>query len=257
MTLDVDDSSCSKRCLETSACKSFVSRTISPSCILYEDDATEKILIKATDTYFYQLRRSVPTKYTDGRCPVDFIYNNHLPGENDLGVTYGVNYTQCFYICEAEPTCQSFDYDTGYESCSVSTYNHTQAGLRQLNGDIYTEINRKLWNDFKQSHALEKINSVGCGISIFDSYFFLDEKEINDLTAYSTFSFKPNPYLVLVTEAEVDARSVLDCSRLCMKMWTTKGIYTIFRYAVHIDVIYKALDWNCDNWSQTMFMKLF
>ncbi|XP_036366256.1 uncharacterized protein LOC118766713 isoform X2 [Octopus sinensis] len=216
MTLDVDDSSCSKRCFEISTCKSFVSRAISPSCILYEDDATEKALIQTTNTYFYQLRRSVPTKYTDGRCPVDFIYNSYLASNNDLGVTSDINYRQCFYKCEAEPTCQSFDYNFNTNVCYMSTYNHTNGVLRCIRNDVYIEINRKLWNDLNQPLTLEKINSVGCDISVFDSYYFVDKKEINGQTAYSTFSFKPNPYHNLVTEAQMDARSVLDCSRLCM-----------------------------------------
>ncbi|XP_052830106.1 uncharacterized protein LOC128249715 [Octopus bimaculoides] len=142
MTLDVDTFNCSKNCFEASVCKSFVSRTMSPSCILYEDDSTEKILIDATNTHFYQLRRSVPTKFRDGRCPVDFVYNGYVLGTNDLGVTYGIHYMQCFYGCEAEPTCQSFDYTFHLKACYMSTHNHTNAGLRYLKGDVYTEINR-------------------------------------------------------------------------------------------------------------------
>ncbi|XP_036354792.1 uncharacterized protein LOC118761175 [Octopus sinensis] len=67
MTLDVDAFHCSKSCFETSACKSFMSRTVSPSCMLYEEDSTERMLIKEYNTHFYQLRRSEPTKYRDGK----------------------------------------------------------------------------------------------------------------------------------------------------------------------------------------------
>ncbi|CAI9735319.1 Hypothetical predicted protein [Octopus vulgaris] len=66
----------------------------------------------------------------------------------------------------------------------MSDYNYTYTPFHVHKGYIYTDINR--------------------------------EKETNDLTAYSTFSFKPNPYPNLVTEAQMDAHSVLDCSRLCL-----------------------------------------
>ncbi|XP_014788936.1 uncharacterized protein LOC106882685 [Octopus bimaculoides] len=98
----------------------------------------------------------------------------------------------------------------------MSSSNHTKAVLRCIKTDIYTEINGKLWNNLNQSLTLEKIDSVGCDIRIFDSYYFVDKKEINGQTAYSTFSFKQNPHHNLVTEAQMDAHSVLDCSRLCM-----------------------------------------
>ncbi|CAI9735246.1 Hypothetical predicted protein [Octopus vulgaris] len=272
MTLDVDASSCSKNCFETSACKSFVSRTISPSCILYEDDSTEKMLIDVLHTDFYQLRRSVPTEYRDelwndfkqsntlekinsvgcgirvydsynfvnkkeisdsiaystfsfkqnpyhnliteaqmnahsvldcsrlfeylkyfikvqhcdlkdGKCPVDFVYNGYLPSNNDLGITYTQNYTQCFKKCEAEPKCQSFEYSLDTTECRTSAANHTTMNLKFWGSELYADI--------------DKI------------------KEVSNLTAYSTFSFKQNPYHNLITEAQMDAHSVLDCSHLC------------------------------------------
>ncbi|CAI9735247.1 Hypothetical predicted protein [Octopus vulgaris] len=98
---------------------------------------------------------------------------------------------QCFNKCEAEPTCQSFDYYFNTNECYMSTHNHTNGVLRCIKNDVYIEINRK--------------------------------KEINGQTAYSTFSFKPNPYHNLVTEAQMDARSVLDCSHL---FFSYKSIHT-------------------------------
>ncbi|XP_036366243.1 uncharacterized protein LOC118766702 [Octopus sinensis] len=188
MTLDVDAFNCSKSCFETSACKSFVNRTISPSCILYEEDSKERMLIKITNTHFYQLRRSVPTKYRDGRCPVNLIYNAHTFIPTLSTSVSGVNYAQCFNRCEAEPNCQSFHY--AFLNCIMSNYNYTYKPFHVHKGYIYTDINR--------------------------------EKETNDFTAYSTFSFKPNPYPNLVTEAQMDAHSVLDCSRLCLISSTLK-----------------------------------
>ncbi|XP_014769852.1 uncharacterized protein LOC106868906 [Octopus bimaculoides] len=212
MTLDVDAFNCSERCFETSVCKSFVSRTMSPRCILYEDDSTEKILIKATNTHFYQLRRSVPTKFRDGKCPLDIVDNAFLPGNNDIETSV-LSYTMCFYRCEEKPNCQSFDYGISDRRCILSSKNHNDSVAWYGAQTLYTEISRELWNDFNQSHTLEDINAAGCA---FGSYFILDKKEINGQTTYSTFSFKPNSHHNLVIEAQVDARSVLDCSRLCM-----------------------------------------
>ncbi|XP_036355385.1 uncharacterized protein LOC118761500, partial [Octopus sinensis] len=142
MRLDVDNSSCSKRCFEISTCKSFVSRAINPSCILYEDDTSEKTLIKANNTYFYQLRRTVPTKYRDGKCPVDFVYNGYLPSNNDLGITYTQNYTQCFKKCEAEPKCQSSEYSLDTTECRTSAANHTTMNLKFWGSELYADIDK-------------------------------------------------------------------------------------------------------------------
>ncbi|XP_036355264.1 uncharacterized protein LOC118761543 [Octopus sinensis] len=174
------------------------------------------MLIGATNTDFYQLRRSVPTNYTDGKCPLDIVDSAYLPSRNDVGGLHGLNYTTCLYSCETKPNCQSFDYQIYTKKCFLSSKTHSDHFLKFGTNGVYTELNKKLWNDFRQSHTLEKINSVGCGVRVLDSYYFVEKKVINDSTAYSTFSFKQNPYHNLVTEAQVDAHSVLDCSRLCM-----------------------------------------
>ncbi|XP_036354799.1 uncharacterized protein LOC118761180 [Octopus sinensis] len=132
MTLDVDAFDCSKRCFETSACKSFVSRTISPRCILYENDSTEKILTGENNAYFYQLRRTVPTKYRDGKCPMDVVDNAFLPGNNDISDTSGHSYTACIYRCEANPNCQSFDYGISSGQCILSSKNHDDSSKKKL-----------------------------------------------------------------------------------------------------------------------------
>ncbi|XP_036355561.1 uncharacterized protein LOC118761606 [Octopus sinensis] len=175
MTLDVDAFDCSKRCFETSACKSFVSRTISPRCILYENDSTEKILTGENNAYFYQLRRTVPTKYRDGKCPMDVVDNAFLPGNNDISDTSGHSYTACIYRCEANPNCQSFDYGISSGQCILSSKNHDDSSVWCGTGALYTEISRELWNNFSQSYTLKDISSVGCA---FGSYYFVNSKTI-------------------------------------------------------------------------------
>ncbi|XP_036354797.1 uncharacterized protein LOC118761179 [Octopus sinensis] len=216
MTLDVDAFNCSKKCFETSACKSFVTSKKSPSCALYRRDSKDKTLMKVSETNLYQLRRSVPTKYRDGRCPLDLIYNTALYYNNDLNIIDGINYTQCLLDCEAIPNCRSFDYNSNSKRCQLSTKDHTTVKLSFNTEWTYTEINRELWNDFRQSHTLEELNSVGCGVRVFDSYYFVNKKEINDLTAFSTFTFKRNTFNNLVTKTDTKAHSVFDCSRKCL-----------------------------------------
>lgn len=65
------------------------------------------------------------------------------------------------------------------------------------------------------------------------------EKEMNDLSAFATFSRKENTYINLVISAEMDSKSVMDCSRLCMMSSTCIA----FSYK-NTPCLLKKLVWN-------------
>ncbi|GAB1605676.1 hypothetical protein Ahia01_000849900 [Argonauta hians] len=234
--MKVNADTCSKTCFEDKKCLSFVVSGSGPTCKLYSEDSRDRRLIEQTGSDFYQLVRVGLSRAEYDSCPIDVIYNGVIEENDDLGVYSCYSSIQCLNMCTSSADCISSDYTIGPKLCYLSTASTLTAKLIFSRNNMNFYINRTRWTDFKKSHKMEDVNSVGCGIREFESYFVSQGKYNKGSQMIASYSVLRIPLPSTILEAVFSTESRIQCasscslSETCVAFSHSKRTCTLKRY---------------------------